>query len=301
MKARKRSKDSAPEHQCARAPVKITGALVAGALVLFFCAHVVTPALAINRLPRGEWNNYKSTHFIIYYHPSIEKSYIKEFTKKCEHYYGVITERLGFNRFNFWLWDDRALVFIYKDKEQYVEQTGRAGWSGASVHIKKKHISTFYFAQDFFDVILPHEMGHIILREFIGLKAKAPLWFDEGVACANEEDCLLRYLVVAKGLMESGIGMKLSEMEMIKPGEIIFPSVFYSTSASIVIFLLEEFKGESFVAFCKELRDGTSFYEAMDKIYAIGSCDELEKRLKRFLKQKNYLDIVSVTNFSVDW
>ena len=35
--------------------------------------------------------------------------------------------------------------------------------------------------------LLPHELGHIIFREFIGLESNCPSWLDEGVAMYQEK------------------------------------------------------------------------------------------------------------------
>ncbi|RKY41511.1 MAG: hypothetical protein DRP85_06120 [Candidatus Makaraimicrobium thalassicum] len=252
-------------------------------------------------MPKGEWEEHRSAHFILYYHPDIPDKYIREFTGKCERYYRLITDRLGFNRFDFWLWENRAKVFVYKTKEEYIKNTGRAEWSGASVRIKKKFISTFYFEGDFFDVILPHELGHIVLREFIGLKTEAPLWFDEGVACANEKDSLLRYFLITKGLVEQGLYLKVPNLEKIAAGEIVVPNIFYPTAASLVMFLLEEYGKKRFVGFCKEMRDGKTFYGAMDKAYGIEDAEELNERFIVYMTNKSYEDIVERENFNVKW
>ena len=125
--------------------------------------------------PEAQWNEYKSEHFIISYRPSISDEHVREFTRNCERYYHLITERLGFARFDFWLWEDRARVFIYKNRQDYLEHTNHPEWSQASVHSLKKSIDTYSFKEDFFDSVLPHELTHIILREFIGAGSRVPL------------------------------------------------------------------------------------------------------------------------------
>lgn len=258
-------------------------------------------ALFLEEKPEGEWEGYKSTHFIIYYHPSISKKYIKEFNKKCEMYYDVITERLGFNRFNFWLWEDRAKILIYETKEDYIKDTNRPQWSGGSVNIDKKEINTYYFAEDFFDNVLPHELSHIILKEFIGLNTIVPLWFDEGVACVNEKDSISRYFLYIKVLADREVNMKVSVLEKMTPKEILLPDMFYGTSASLIVFLLEKYGKEDFVDFCKELKKKTKFYKAMKEVYDIKNQDELNKEFLKFIKNKDYNDIVNRADFSVKW
>lgn len=259
-------------------------------------------------LPEGEWAEHKSTHFIIYYYPSIDEDYIKEFSGKCEEYYEKITERLGFKRVDFWLWEDRAKVFVYKDREGYLMGTGRSAWSGASVSLKEKYMNTFYFEGDFFDVILPHELAHIILREFIGIKTVVPLWFDEGVAGANEKDSLVRYLMVAKRMVAREEFIPINNLESISYSKVMVPRVFYPTAAAIVIFLFENKKwgGEKFFEFCSGLREmkkirGDTFYKVMRKVYGIADAEQLNTELLKYLEGQKYEDIAAKQNFDVNW
>ena len=272
-------------------------------LVLLCTGVVDTPfSFASRRKPKSDWLEEKSDHFLIYYKRTIPTSYIKEFTRRCERYYDVITERLGFNRFDFWLWDDRATIFLYSNNEEYLKETKRPAWSGGSVQIKKKIINTFYGKKDFFDTVLPHELSHIVLREFIRRRTRTPLWFDEGVACANELDSPRKYLMVAKKMVANNVAMTVPEMERItNPKELIIPSVFYAMSASLVIFLLENYKKKRFVRFCKELKEKNNFYKAMNKIYGIKNAEKMNAKFVAFLNSKKYNSIVNKKSYSVKW
>ncbi|MFH1846336.1 MAG: hypothetical protein ABH869_02130 [Candidatus Omnitrophota bacterium] len=271
-------------------------------LILISCTvSVFASSLDVPGLSPGEWEEYKSAHFIVYYQSDIPRPYISSFANKCENYYRAITHRLGFNRFDFWLWDDRARIFMYNTKEEYLSITGRAQWSGASVHVKDKLINTFYFDEDFFDYILPHELGHIILREFIGTNTAVPLWLDEGVACANEKSSSLRYLLIAKKNIEKGLYVPLTQIGTVSPGTIKAPNVFYPTAASVIIFMLEEYGKRRFVDFCKELRDGKNFEEAVKKVYRIGTIADLEKKFLSFMEEKSYQEIIDADNFDARW
>jgi len=271
-------------------------------VLLFLFINVFHPTSTYAAEPDESWEEHKDTHFIIKYDPDIPSKYIREFSRKCERYYSLIADRLGFNRFDFWLWDDRARVFVYKSKEDYLEDTSRPAWSGGSVEVKTKTINTFYGRKDFFETTLPHEMAHIILREFIGDKVDTPLWFDEGVACANEDNSYLKYLLVAKGFMSKGFAMKISEMEMINSGdELIVPLIFYSTAASLVIYLLEEYNIKDFSRFCTELKEKRDFYKAMKKVYHIKNADDLDEKFTAFLKRKTYREIEATKDYNVEW
>ncbi|MBL7157554.1 MAG: hypothetical protein ISS92_05290 [Candidatus Omnitrophica bacterium] len=270
--------------------------------LLFVSVRNMPAFCSFHKQAKNEWVEHKSDHFLIYYKDSISPSYIKQFTRKCEQYYDVITERLGFNRFDFWLWEDRAKIFLYSTHKEYVRDAQRPTWSGGLVHVRKKTISTFYGKKDFFDTTLPHELAHIILREFIGMRTRAPLWFDEGVACVNEKDSPRKYLLRAKKLVDRDITMTVPEMEKITSSdELIIPSVFYSMAASLMIFLLEDYKKKLFVKFCKELKEKNNFYKAMKKVYGIENAEVLNTKFLAFLKSGKYNSIMKKKSYSVKW
>lgn len=265
------------------------------------CTAFAASAFASTFDRGAEWDEYKSDHFIIYYHLNISSAYIREFSWKCERYYNLITERLGFSRSNFWLWENRARIFIYQTRKDYLQGTSQPEWSGASVHISKKFINTFCFQEDFFDYVLPHELAHIILREFIGLNTKVPLWFDEGVACANEKNSSRKYLTQAKRIVERKTYLPLPEMEKANYRQVQSPYTFYPSAASLVIFLLERYNKEDFVQLCRELRDGNAFYPSLNKIYGIKDAEDLNQKFLAFLTGKSYEDIEDVRGFGLDW
>jgi len=230
-----------------------------------------------------QWHEYKSEHFIIFYRPDISSDYVKGFARNCERYYHTITERLGFSRFNFWLWENRAQVFIYKDKEDYLNNTNQPGWSQAATHARKKRIDTYYFEKDFFESVLAHELAHIVFREFVDTNTRVPLWFEEGIACANEQN-VQHYIALTRGLAEDGTYTSVAQFERENVWNISDPESFYPISASLAIFLLEDYGGDYFGRLCRELRDGSSFYRALDKVYGIKNPQELDKKFLEFLR-----------------
>lgn len=271
---------------------------IIAAFILF--SAVPLSAFSSDSKPKGEWTERKSDHFIIYYHPSIPKKYISELARKSEKYYDKITDRIGFNRFDFWLWENRAKILVYKNAKAYVDATASPIWTGAAVHAKKKYIATYHYAEIagsaagnvaglptkemFLDSVLPHEMAHIIFREFIGFDTPIPLWLEEGIACANEKDGYDKFLFYARNLLREGRAVSVSKLTGMSHADNL-PEVFYPMGASLVIFLLEEHgKRRDFVEFCRELRDGTEFYEAIRKVYKIKDVNELNDKFIKFLR-----------------
>jgi len=134
---------------------------------------------------KKEWKVRKSTHFNIYYKEA-PNQYIDKVLKIAEDYYDTITNDLSFRRFDFWSWNKRCKIYLYPFKKEYQKVTGRPFWPGATADIKKREIRTFIFQKNFLEMALPHEMAHLIFREFVGYRTSLPLWLDEGAACFEE-------------------------------------------------------------------------------------------------------------------
>jgi len=222
------------------------------------------------------WNNVeKSNHFIVYYQDA-PADYINRLVREAEYCYKNITEYLGFERFDFWVWDKRCKIFLYPDAETYLSTTGVVSWSRGHVQIAKKEISTYIWQEALFDTILPHEMGHIIFREFVGYNKALPLWLDEGVACMQEYESKER-LATAKCLVNLKLYTHLEDLSKLKDPNVIIPFIFYNESASIVDFLLRRFGRNKFVDFCRSMRDEPDWEQSLKGVYRFKNLDELEK------------------------
>ena len=230
------------------------------------------------------WNIKKSKHFVIYYKGDIFPEYIGRIIKEAEDYYDSITDYLGFKRFNYWTWDNRCKLYLFKDPEEYNKHVGTVAWSRGHVNVIKKEISTYLWQEEFFDIILPHEMAHIIFREFIGFDKKLPLWLDEGVACSQERGNEER-LLIAKFMIKLKLYTPFEELSNVNTPELIMPFLFYSQAASILDFLLQEFGRERFVNFCRRLRDETDWQESLLSVYNAGNLKELEDKWGYYLSK----------------
>ncbi len=235
-----------------------------------------------------KWNSEKSTHFIIYYKKA-PPEFIKQLTEKCEEYYNKIADNLGFMRFNFWLWDNRAKVYIYDDAKDYQDSTGYPGWSGGCAIASQKKIQTFPYAHNFFDTILPHEMGHIVFREFVGYDNHAvPLWLEEGVATYQEDYKRSMSGWAVKEAIRKGNFMDLEKLNSFSPKlekDDSKVSLFYSESVSVVDYLIKEFGKDKFVLFCQNLRDKKNFTRAVASTYPFSNIKELDSAWQRYLNK----------------
>jgi len=59
-----------------------------------------------------EWRAKKGEHFIIYYKNAPDE-FLNKINDKAEEYYNKIAADLGFTRYDFWLWENRASIYIY--------------------------------------------------------------------------------------------------------------------------------------------------------------------------------------------
>ncbi|MCA9398418.1 MAG: hypothetical protein KC618_01630 [Candidatus Omnitrophica bacterium] len=233
---------------------------------LFIFLSFVTTLEAANQ----EWIEYKAKHFIIYY-KNASKDFVETVEDSAEEYYEEIRQNLGFRRYSGWTWDDRARIYIYDDQEDYVNSSKAAGWSSGHAYTREKIIRTYPSATGFFDTTLPHELGHIIFREFIGYKSRGiPLWFIEGVAMYQEKAKRYGSDHIVKESIEDGTFMPLEELSNMRLYHHTTQEkvdLFYAESASVVNYLISEQGEYRFVNFCRKLQEGVDFLKALDTIY----------------------------------
>jgi len=233
-----------------------------------------------------KWKEAKSTHFVVYY-KNAQDDFVDKLIEKSENYYNDIADDLGFRRYNFWLWDERAKVYICDNAKDYQAITGQPSWSSGCAKIKDKIMYTFPYAGGFFDTILPHELGHIIFREFVGFDNNAvPLWLDEGVASYQEKIKYSQAEIFLKRAIANGSFMSLEELSNFNPyfaanKELV--QIFYFEAFGIVDYLIKEFGRDDFVSFCQSLRDRRDLNRALAANYPFSDIKELNQQWQRKL------------------
>ena len=249
-------------------------------LVLFFCRNLFSDTL--------EWLKKDSTHFIIYYQDKdIQEDFLNKIATYAENYYNSIANNLGFTRYDFWLWDDRAKIYIFKDHKSYTETTNQPAWSGGFASGHDKTITTYPQASGFFDSLLPHELGHIIFREFIGFNRRLPLWLEEGVAVYQEEARRWGSKPKVREAIAQSRLISLKDLNLMSASAINSSNnvdLFYDESVSIVDFLITKFGKAAFNNFCCSLRDGKTLDEAINKNYPYKDLDGLDWSWQNYLK-----------------
>jgi len=259
----------------------------------------------------SEWKELSSEHFIIYYKEN--ENFAKEVSYKAEKYYSSIASDIGYSRYSdFWTWDKRVKIYIYPTKKDYLKETNQPTWSEGMADYKNKQIISYALSEGFLDSILPHEMAHLIFRDFVGFKSEIPLWLDEGVAQWAEISKRDHIRKLAKELYQKDLLLSLKDIMTLdirnlrdkdkvfirptktKTGQdgVLFIGTeqlinnYYLQSVSIVGFLIEKYGSYSFSNFCRELRDGKSIGEAIRIAYPhIMNLEELEILWRKYLER----------------
>jgi hypothetical protein len=231
----------------------------------------------------------KGDHFIVY-HQTSNTDFAAEVLRKAEYHYSQIAADLGYVRYsNFWQWDKRVKIFIYPDQGSFLRATGQPAWSTGNANYTTKQISGFSGSREFIAMILPHEIAHLIFRDFVGFAGEVPLWLDEGVAQWEERSqrdivkFYVRDLYEKKRLMSLDA---LTRYDVRKTDEGQEARNFYVQAASLVGFLIERFGTDRFVHFCRQLRDGKALDEALSFAYPtqVRNLSQLEEAWLAYVK-----------------
>lgn len=259
-----------------------------------------------------EWQQLNSEHFMIFY--TTDERFAREVADKAEKYYQQIANDIGYSRYaDFWTWDKRVKIYIYPDHDSFLKATSQPSWSQGMADYKNKKIASYVWSRGFLESLLPHEIAHLIFRDFVGFKGEIPLWLDEGVAQwaelpkRNQFKNYARYLYQNSQLLSIEDMMRLdirriTEQDRLyirttrtkdKEAGVLFlsgdtlVSTYYLQSVSLVGFLIEKYGSDSFADFCRQLRDGKSLVEALRFAYPtyIRSLNDLEERWRQYLEE----------------
>jgi len=234
------------------------------------------------------WKEEKSGHFIILYPPQESDQWAQEVLQAAEQYYQTIANQIGYARYqDFWTWNNRVSIVVYPDKDAFIQETGQPPWSKAGAiqhaqHGRQRMIVTFKQESMFLDGILPHEISHLMLHDFIGHDKNIPVWFDEGIAQLQEKETLSKANELMKMLVSRDQYIPfpaLLNYDIRKETDPRNVAVFYAQSVSVTDFMIRSYGNYEFGILCRAMKNGRSFEQAIEATYvqAAPSMEELEK------------------------
>ena len=233
-----------------------------------------------------EWQSMKSRYFIVYYRMEVPEDFVNTVIESAEDDYQMVSARLGFSVYQGW--KNPVNLYIYKDKDDYINNGSQVGWSHGAAQVGIKTIKTFPSDQGFFDSLLPHELGHIILHEYLGENTNIPLWFNEGFAMFQEKAKRIgaNKLVKEALLNAQFIPLtQLTDMRLYRNSDPKIIELFYAESASLVNFMINELGESRFRKLCANLRDNLPFEIALSNAMYM-NMSTLNKKWIEFLRNQ---------------
>lgn len=236
-----------------------------------------------------EWQQIKDKHFVVYFQKAADKNIAQTLLQKAEVYYKKIGDRIGYARYaDFWTWEERVKILLFPDQESFVAATGQPQWSlGYSDRdsrlFKSRTIVTYPQESGFLDGLLPHEISHLIIFDFIPGRALVPLWFEEGLAQLEETDKGAQADRIMHTLAGRGQYLDfdaLTRWDVRQERDQLKVEIFYAQSLSIIRFMIKKYGNDAFQRLCRQLREGDALTTALRKAYGgqLDSLADLEKQ-----------------------
>ncbi len=252
------------------------------------CAGLLLATTSFADNSQDDWKQMKGQEFIIYYRADVPEDFVQTTMDTAEEEFKRVADNMGIINNRNRAWENQVKIYIYSERDDYVKNGGQATWSHGSAFAKARTIKTFPEAVGFFDTILPHELGHIIFRDYIGFTAVVPLWFEEGVAIYQEKAKRLGSKKSVQEAIENGQFIpltQLSGMRLYKESKAQVVDLFYIESASAVYYLITELGEQEFYMLCDELKNNTPFQEALHKVYLrFRDLDDLNQAWVEYLR-----------------
>jgi len=234
------------------------------------------------------WQALKGKHFIVRHRG--DDAMAGRVLRMAEGYYRSIAIDLGFTKYDdFWLWDKRVRIQIHHSRKDFTRATGAPPWAAGKANYQSRQIDTFNGSEEFLDSVLPHELTHLVFRDFVGFDSGIPLWLDEGVAQWEERAQRKPRMALARSLMLRNRLLPLTTLTAIDVRTVEDDGLvahFYIQSMSVVGFLITEHGSLRFRKLCGQLRDGKSLDEALRFTYpdTIRTITELEQGWQEYLE-----------------
>lgn len=254
---------------------------------LFFALGWLT-AVAFADDTQDNWQQMNGQDFNIYYRQDVPSDFVQTTMDTAEEELTRVTDNMGITHNQGWSIGKQIKIYIYSDRDDYVKNGGQAGWSHGAAFAQARTIKMYPDAEGFFDTLLPHELGHIVFRSYVGFNIQVPLWFEEGVAIYQEKAKRLGSNKLVEQTIQNGEFIPLSQlsgMRLYKSSGRQIVDLFYTESASAVYYLITELGDQEFTILLNELRDNTPFQEALHKVYLrFNTIDDLNQAWMDYLQ-----------------
>jgi len=244
--------------------------------------------MAAQAQPDSAWQIQKHRHFLVYYEAGAAQQ-AGAVGRAAESSYRRIMLDLDFKKHTgFWLWDERVKIYVYASVARFREATGAPLWTRALASHRTHSVALGGNDPDLLDSVLPHELTHLIFRDFLGLGDSVPDWLHEGVAQREEKYGLAQSITLLRGLQQHDRLIPLADLMTLTSEQAARERralVFYAEAVSLVSFMIDEQGAERFRRFCGQLRDGKDMASALRFTYpaSLHSIEALERAWLAYL------------------
>jgi hypothetical protein len=243
---------------------------------------LVLASAAARAADTGAWEVVKSRHFLVMH--TGDAAFAERVAQAAETHYYAIADDLGYSRTSgFWTWDNRVRIMIHPTAAAFRVAFQAPAWAAGAASIQRHEIAGYRAdGEVFLATVLPHELAHLILSDFIGAE-RVPGWLTEGLAQWEQEGR------PPGGMRVPGGGFTLPvlmAMDVRQERDTARVHLYYAQCASLVGFLIRTGGGDRFGRFCRLLRDGKPCVEALASAYPdlASSLDELERAWRKSLE-----------------
>ena len=200
----------------------------------------------------------KGDHFIIYA-LNQDTAFAKSVLKSAESYYKTIAFSLDYPRYDdFWTWEKRCLIVILPTRELFYQVTAQEKWVEGFALPVHRVIAAHSEVPDFVGGVLPHEITHLLLYDYVEGAFSWPDWLNEGLAMFYQNSLDVSPVVPGdlqehpdlKGVLFERIAGWNYRGSAASADQIAF---FYRMSYTIVFWWIKNFGEESMQAFIKQL------------------------------------------------
>jgi len=182
-------------------------------------------------------------------------------------------------------------INVWTDQREFrANATEAPEWAGGGFRVDVKDGQLFRridltqrdgdgkFAVVMLDRVLPHEMCHLVVKEFFG-DASCPLFLHEGLAMMAESGADNARIELAGRSVAGRARLYLEGLLVADRSDLDRPQVFYAQSFSFVEFLHSRLDRGEFRRFLQHVRGGSPVAEAVQRCLYVPSTDRFLPRL----------------------
>jgi len=168
-------------------------------------------------------------------------------------------------------------IYVWPDRRDYLAHaTDSPEWSGGCFSFIVRNGETTRridltqrdeqgrFAAIMLEAVLPHEMCHLVLREYFG-DAVCPVFLNEGLAMLAESRIDSERTVLAGTALMGEKGIPLARLLAFRRDQMTDPAVFYAESFSFTWYLHRRLTKRQFKAFLEHLKGGCPVADGLQR------------------------------------